>query len=94
MDVDVYTVLEGLAEICPTLVRALTSTPTFPQVNFVYVTPHRGIGKRTLKSLRSLSHDHWVPERDGTLTCVAGHLGGATHGSISEAVQIVIAAIF
>ena len=29
-----------------------------------------------------------------TLTCVAGHLGGLTHGSISEAVQLVIAAIF
>ena len=29
-----------------------------------------------------------------TLTCVARHLGGATHESISEAVQLVIAAIF
>ena len=28
------------------------------------------------------------------LTCVARHLGGATHGSISEAVQLVITAIF
>lgn len=65
MDLYVYTVVEGLAEICPTLVRALTFTPNFPQINFVYDTPHRSIGKCTLRSLRSLSHDRWVPERDG-----------------------------
>ena len=29
-----------------------------------------------------------------TLTCVAEHLGGPTYGSISEAVQLVIVAIF
>ena len=28
-----------------------------------------------------------------TLTCIAGHLGGQTHGSISEAVQLVVAAM-
>ena len=33
MDVYVYAVLEGLAEIFPKLVRALTFTPTFPQIN-------------------------------------------------------------
>ena len=66
VDLYVYTVLEGLAEICPTLLRALTFTPTFPQINFVYGTPHRSIGKCTLRSLRGLSHDRWVPERDGS----------------------------
>ena len=35
------------------------------QINFVYGTPHRRIGKRTMRSLRSLPHDRWVPERDG-----------------------------
>ena len=45
--------------------RALTFTPTFPQINSFYGTPHRSICKRTLRSLRSLSHDRWVPELDG-----------------------------
>ena len=96
VDVYIYPVLEGLAEISSTRLPLLFHKFVCSRHLLQEVSAHWGLC--TVRHMAVWCKNAMIVvitlTVKCTLTCVAGHLGDATHGSISEAMQLVTAAIF